>query len=119
MAEPMISEGDLDAFTWLAEQPSGVVLSDFRHAYTLANLAEKQVIVGAFPESIPDGQERLDDLWHFFHTCDASERMDIIADYSVNYVFIGQTEKEILECPEQLSSLNEAYSSDSVTIYTT
>ncbi|MBN2518599.1 MAG: hypothetical protein JXB14_07140, partial [Candidatus Altiarchaeota archaeon] len=117
MAQPLLDDSDCVALQWLASQEEGVVLSDFAHAYAIPNLAGKQVVVGAFPESLPDGGERLQEVYTFFTTCDSSLRSMLLKKYDVKYIFVSNSERKLLECSEFLEGLDKKYDSGTVAIY--
>jgi hypothetical protein len=94
MAPPLLERADYDAMLWLSHQGDGVVLADFAHSYAIPDIARKPVVVGAFPESLPDGQERLDDVWGFFKSCDE----EVLDRYDVGYIYLGGSESDLLEC---------------------
>ena len=117
MLDPLIFPGEAEAFEWLRGQEKGVTIASFKHSYVIPKISQKQVVVGAFPESLPGSEEKLIDVHDFFTTCDFEKRRDILEKYGVRYLFYGIEEQAITSCPLQFDAFQSVYNKGGVEVF--
>jgi len=121
-APPVLYPGEFEALSWAGShivQDDSVFLASFKHNYAIPAISGHKVVVGAFPESLSDSNKRLNDLHSFFLSCDSDERNRILKEYSVDYIFFGVGERNIMRCPDYLRSgiFDKVYDSAGVIIF--
>ncbi len=83
---PPFNAGEIEAFSALKFIDGETVLAPFNYNYAIPYYAGKKVVVGAFAEGLPDGQQRIDDLWEFFHGASADERKAVVEKYGAQII---------------------------------
>lgn len=90
-------ENELAAHQFLKHQPEGTVLSSEEIGSNLPFLTGKKSVMGRRPV-IRDYRDKTKDYyWFFFDGASASNRLEIIEKYGIDYVYFGEYERVVSE----------------------
>ncbi|MFH1200579.1 MAG: hypothetical protein V1708_05930 [Candidatus Micrarchaeota archaeon] len=78
------SQPDIAAFTAIDSLSGSVVAAPFRESNILPLYSQKTVVAGAFAESLPDGKQRLQDTWAYFHRAICAAGAGLVRNYGVS-----------------------------------
>lgn len=95
----------VDGLNWLAEYSYGdaIVLSHYRYGYAIEYVAKRRVVTDSLFSSIPDIDQRMNDVQNIFYTLNLEEAKQLLEKYGITYLVVDKDMREglVWDEPEQ------------------
>ncbi|MFA4907499.1 MAG: hypothetical protein WC602_04460, partial [archaeon] len=92
VAYPPVDKMDSAAIKTLKDSKDSVIMAGFVPSYGIPAIAGKNVVVGAFMEGLPDGNQRIKDLNELLYTKSGRRAAEIMRKYGTKTLFLGRFE---------------------------